>query len=269
MQRSASRADSRGAEGCTADDDLEGNHVVSMSEFTQRLGEAGYGQESGRVGVLNLLARAGLPVPEGTVLTHRAHAEFLRTSGILRNIQAAAWGAVRPVAEMRSKHASCPVEGELNQAICAALIELNAKTAVVLSGDLEKGGLSSIPEVRDAVREAWLSPPGLERQIAAAARGGDLPTWPVLVQREPHLQYTSWSTIEAEPIFSGEGVVRSSVDANVALYDVENIGEGRVEHKSLASFSLEARSMLGGALKIRWGLEDGRWYVLSASPSRA
>jgi len=195
--------------------------------------------------VLNLLARAGLPVPEGTVLTHRAHAEFLRTSGILRNIQAAAWGAVRPVAEMRSKHASCPVEGELNQAICAALIELNAKTAVVLSGDLEKGGLSSIPEVRDAVREAWLSPPGLERQIAAVARGGDLPTWPVLVQREPHLQYTSWSTIEAEPIFSGEGVVRSSVDANVALYDVENIGEGRVEHKSLASFSLEARSMLG------------------------
>ena len=57
---------------------LEGNHGVSKSEFTRRLGEAGYGRESGRVGVLNLLARAGLPVPEGTVLTHRAHEEFLR-----------------------------------------------------------------------------------------------------------------------------------------------------------------------------------------------
>jgi hypothetical protein len=247
---------------------LEGNHGVSKSEFTQRLGEAGYGQESGHVGVLNLLACAGLPVPEGTVLTHRAHEEFLRTSGILRNIQEAAWGVVRPVAEMRSKLASCPVEGELNQAICEALIELNAKTAVVLSGDLEKGGLSNIPEVRDAVREAWLSPPGLERQIAAVARGGDLPTWPVLVQREPHPQYTGWSTIEAEPIFSGEGAERRSGGANVALYDVEYVGEGSVERKSIASFTLEARYVLGEAVKIRWGLEDCRWYVLSASSSR-
>jgi hypothetical protein len=252
-----------------ADDDLEGNHGVSKSQFTQRLGEVVYGREIGRVGVLNLLARAGLPVPEGTVLTHQAHEEFLRTSGIMRDIQEAAWGAGRPAAEIWRKHASSPVEGELNQVICEVLIELNAKTAVVLSSDLEKGGLSNIPEVMDAVREAWLSPSGLERQIAAIARGGDLPTWPVLVQREPHPQYTGWSTIEAEPIFSGEGLERSSVDANVALYGVENIGEGSVERRSLASFSLEARSVLGGAVKIRWGLEDGRWYVLSASPSRA
>ncbi len=242
---------------------------MSECEFTRRLGETEYGRESGRVGVLNLLARAGLPVPEGTVLTHRAHEEFLRISGCLRDIQAAAWEAGSPAAEIRRKHASSPVEGELNRAICEVLIELNAKTAVVLSSDLEKVGLSSIPEVMDAVREAWLSPPGLERQIAAIARGGDLPTWPVLVQREPHPQYTGWSTIEAEPILSGEGVERSSVDANVALYDVQNIGEGSVERRSIASFSLEARSVLGGAVKIRWGLEDGRWYVLSASPSRA
>src|SRR3712207_5606083 len=49
---------------------------VSKREFTQRLGEAGYGRGIGRVGVLNLLAGAGLPVPEGIVLTHRAHEEF-------------------------------------------------------------------------------------------------------------------------------------------------------------------------------------------------
>jgi hypothetical protein len=241
---------------------------VSKSEFTQRLGEAGYGQESGRVGVLNLLACAGLPVPEGTVLTHRAHEEFLRVTGCLRVIQAAAWEAGSPAAEIWRKHASSPVEGGLNQAICEALIELNAKTAVVLSGDLERSGLSSIPEVRDAVRVAWLSPPGLERQIAAIARGGDLPTWPVLVQREPHPQYTGWSTIEAEPIFSGEGAERRSGGANVALYDVEYVGEGSVERKSIASFTLEARYVLGEEVKIRWGLEDCRWYVLSASSSR-
>jgi hypothetical protein len=241
---------------------------MSESEFTRRLGETKYGRESGRVGVLNLLAHAGLPLPEGTVLTHRAHEEFLRVTGCLRDIQAAAWEAGSSAAEICRKHASSSVKGELNRAICEVLIELNAKTAVVLSSDLEKVGLSSIPEVMDAVREAWLSPPGLERQIAAITRGGDLPTWPVLIQREPHPQYTGCSTIEAEPIFSGEGVERSLVDANVALYDVENIGERSLERRSIASFSLEARSVLGGAVKIRWGLENGRWYVLSASSSR-
>jgi hypothetical protein len=160
------------------------------------------------------------------------------------------------------------VEGDLNQAICEALIELNAKTAVVLSGDLEKGSLSSIPEVRDAVREAWLSPSGLERQIAALSRGGDLPAWPVLVQREPHPLYTGWSAIEAETILGEEGEPRRSRGAHVALYDVEYVGEGNVESKSIASFTLEAKSVLGGEVKIRWGLEDGRWYVLSARASR-
>jgi hypothetical protein len=247
---------------------LEGNLGVSKSEFTRRLGEAGCGRESGRVGVLNLLAHAGLPVPEGVVLTHRAHEEFLKTSGILRDIWSTGGCAAWRVAQMRSKYASCPVEGELNQAICAVLIELNAKTAVVISGDLEKGGLSSIPEVRDAVREAWLSPPGLERQVAAHSCGDVLPTWPVLIQRELHPQYAGWSTIEGETNFGGVEAERRSGSANVTPYDVEYVGEGNVERKGIASFTLEARSALGGAVRIRWGLEDGRWYVLSASPSR-
>jgi hypothetical protein len=58
---------------------------------------------------------------------------------------------------------------------------LNARVVVVLSEDLEKGSLRSIPEVKDAVRDAWLSLRGLERQVEAAARGEDLPTWPLLV----------------------------------------------------------------------------------------
>lgn len=239
------------------------------SEFTRRLGEAGYGRDDGRVGLLNLLARAGLPVPEGEILTQRAHEEFLRTSGILRDIRVAGRDAAWRVAEIRFKHVSCPVEGELNQAICEALIGLSAKTALVLSGDLEKGGLRSIPEVRDTVRDAWLSPRGLERQIAAVARGEDLPTWPVLVQRELHPQYTGWSTTEGETLVGEEEAERRSGGARVALYDVEPVGEvGGAERGSIAGFTLEARSMLGGAVNIRWGLEGGRWYVLSASPSR-
>ena len=154
---------------------------MSKSEFTRRLGEAGYGRESGRVGVLNLLARAGLPVPRGIVLTCRAHEEFLRVSGILRDIQTAVRGAGRPVVEIRRKHASFEVEGELNRAICEALIGLNAREVVVLSADFAKGGLRSIPEVKDAIRDAWLTQRGLERQVDAAAQGEVPPTWPLLV----------------------------------------------------------------------------------------
>jgi hypothetical protein len=159
------------------------------------------------------------------------------------------------------------VEGELNQAICEVLIGLSAKTAVVLSGDLEEGGLSSIPEVRDAIRDAWLSPRGLKRQIAAVVRGEDLPTWPVLIQRELHPQYTGWSTTEGETVLRERAKIRSG-DASVALYDVEPVGEGSAERKSIASFTLEARSVLGETVMIRWGLKDGRWYVLSVSSSR-
>ena len=247
---------------------LEGNLDVSESEFTRRLGEAGYGRESGRVGVLDLFARAGLPVPEGTVLTRRAHEEFMETVGILRDIRAAVQRGACLGAEIRSKYASSPVEGELNRVICEVLIELNAKTAVVLSSDLEKVGLRSIPEVMDAVREAWLSPPGLERQIAAIARGEDPPTWPVLVQRELHPQYTGWSAIEGSTLFGREGAGGRSRGTKVPLYDVEPVGEGNVERKGIAGLTLEAGSVLGGAVKIGWGLKDGRWYVISASPSR-
>ena len=235
---------------------------ASRGAFVRRLGEAGCGRDSGRVGTLDLLARAGFPVPEGVVLTRRAHEEFLWTSGILPDILAAAreGGDVRRrAAEIRAAHAASPVEGELNRAICEALIGLNAKAVVVLSEDLKKSGLMSIPEVRDAVRDVWLSLRGLERQVEAAARGESLPTWPVLVQRELSLQYTGWSTTGEEVVPRGGPARRSPAGATVALNDVEPAGEGGAEHKkSIAGFTLEARTVLGESVKIQWGLEDGR-----------
>ena len=157
---------------------------MAEGEFVRRLGEVGHWQDNGRVGPLGLLADTGLLVHEGLVLTRRAHEEFLRTSGVLRDVRTAARrgeDARRRAAEIRSRHATYPVKGGLNQAICEALIGLNARVVVVLSEDLEKGGLRSIPEVKAAVRDAWLSLRGLERQVEAAARGEDLPTWPLLV----------------------------------------------------------------------------------------
>jgi hypothetical protein len=153
---------------------------ISVAEggFVRRLGEAGYGRDDGRVGALDVLARAGLPVPDGVVLTRRAHEEFLLTNGIVQDIRAARGGedARGRAAGIRHEHASKPVEGELNWAICEALIGLHAEAVVTMSEDLEKGSLRTIPEVRDAVRDAWLSLRGLERQVEAVGRGEPLPT---------------------------------------------------------------------------------------------
>jgi hypothetical protein len=82
---------------------------------------------------------------------------------------------------IRSRRVSYPVEGRLNRAICEALIELNARAVIVLSAYFSKGDLRSIPEVKDAVRDAWFSLRGLERQVDAAAQGEVPPTWPLLV----------------------------------------------------------------------------------------
>jgi hypothetical protein len=82
---------------------------------------------------------------------------------------------------IRSRRVSYPVEGRLNRAICEALIELNARAVIVLSADFARGGLRTIPEVKDAVRDAWLTQRGLERQVDAEAQGEDVLTWLLLV----------------------------------------------------------------------------------------
>ena len=157
---------------------------MGEGEFVRRLGDAGYDRINGRVGIWDLLACAGFLVHEGLVLTQRAHEEFLRTSGALRDIRAVTKRGEdgRQRAEViRSRRVSYPVEGRLNRAICKALVELNARAVIVLSADFARGGLRSIPEVKDAVRDAWLIQRGLERQVDAAAQGEVPPTWPLLV----------------------------------------------------------------------------------------
>src|SRR5918994_904103 len=113
---------------------------MAEGEFVRRLGEVGYGRDNGHMGVLDLLARAGLSIPEGVVLNRQAHEEYLRTSGALRDIRSAARrreDARRQAAEIRSRHASYRVEGGLNRVICEALTGLNARAVVVLSEDFE------------------------------------------------------------------------------------------------------------------------------------
>ncbi len=153
----------------------------------QRLGEAGYGEEAGRVGFLNLMARSGAAVSKGVVLTRESHRRFLDAGGVAEAIRdsARARGDLRQrVRTLRRRYRRATIEGELNRAICEAIIGLGARTVVVISEDVTRAGLRTIPEARDAIRKAWLSVNGLKRQIEAASRGEELPTWPVLVQRE-------------------------------------------------------------------------------------
>ncbi len=141
---------------------------------------------------------------------------FLRSSGFMDEILVhASWEPREWELTLRLRRASCLIEGELNRALCDALIDLGAPSVVVISEGMRKGDLKSIPEVKEAILEAWLSERNLERQLRAAASGEDIPTWPVLVQREFRPQYTDWSitggaespwAVGAEDLLPGAGV---------------------------------------------------------------
>src|SRR5918994_1355473 len=179
-------------------DGVEGKYFgTSGDRLVRRLGEAFCGWKRGRVRTLNDLARANLPVPDGVVLTDDAHEAFLEASGLLEGLKVAAWrgeGHLQKASEIHLRYGSVPMEAGLKREICQALIGLGAPMVVVLSENYEKGGLRTIPDVVDAVREAWLSVDGLKRQIENAAVGEEVPTWPVLIQREISPLYTGWST---------------------------------------------------------------------------
>lgn len=163
------------------------------ADLVLRLGEAPYGGEAGRVGVLNLLASSGAPVAEGVVLTHDFHRRFIESSGLARAIRNSANGggdARREALALRRQYGRSPMNSELSCMVRDALIELGGRTVVVISENATRAGLHSIPEVLAALLGAWLSKEGLQRQIEEAARGEEPPTWPLLVQREIHTGYS-------------------------------------------------------------------------------
>ena len=48
-----------------------------------------------------------------------------------------------------------------------------------------------------------------------------------------------------------------------ALYDLEPVGEQGFERESISWLMLKAGAALGRAVRIRWGLREGRWHLLS------
>ncbi len=160
------------------------------SPYARRLGEAQCTCEERLVGTLDLLVRAGLPVPEGVVLQREAHRCFLENSGLAEQIRSSAHsdrmnGTARQQAlYLRRSYQEYPLEESLSRSIRGALLDLDARTVTVCTHERSERGLGTIPAVFAAVRRAWLSTNGLKRQIEAASRNEELPTWPILIQRE-------------------------------------------------------------------------------------
>jgi hypothetical protein len=244
----------------------------SRDRLVRRLGEPLYehGRRGGRrrrVKALNDLARAGLPLPDGVVLTAEAHRVFLQESAVLEGIKVAARREEEPrqkASEIRSCYGVAPMEAAVNQGIWPALIGLGApEVAVLAEEDYEKRALKTTPDVVGAVRKAWLTADGLEWQIEKAAACEEVPTWPVLMQRDISPLYTGWSTVEETPIETPEVGDRLG-GKKVALYDVEPFGAERLGRRGITRLTLGAASALGASRRrIFWGLEGGMRYVLS------
>lgn len=242
--------------------------------YVQRLGEGAYAAEGTTIGQVDLLACAGLPVPAGMVITREAHHAFLQSGGLLGEMLAYTEDREihEQILEQRLRHArtghalgghtASLVEDELNRAVCEALMELGAPTVAVISEEVRIEDLKSIPEVKDAIREAWLSERGVERQKAAARATGEIPTWPLLIQREMEPLYTGWSTTSLD-VSQGATAGQASGEKKVALYAVEPAGGEGNGRRGITRYTLEAASVLGTNAKIWWGLKGNRWYVLS------
>ena len=131
--------------------------------------------------------RAGSPATEAIVLKGEAHRHFLENSGLVEDVRSSALQgetANQQTLRLRRKYRAYPLDKDLRRYICGALLDLGARTVVVRSEGRSEGGLGTIPAVLSAVRRAWLSTDGLKRQIEDASRGEEMPTWPVVIQRE-------------------------------------------------------------------------------------
>ena len=136
--------------------------------YVRRLWQTGSRPQGGvgQVPMVDLLDHAGLLVPRGLVLRKEAHREFLDQSGLLGDLRAHAGdgeGHAPRLLRRCLSHRSSMIEGELNRAICDALIGLGSPSVTVASEGSAAMHLKSIPEVKDAIREAWLSVKGLPR----------------------------------------------------------------------------------------------------------
>ncbi|QYJ15452.1 hypothetical protein Rxycam_01275 [Rubrobacter xylanophilus DSM 9941] len=218
------------------------------------LGELACQREHGALGALNLLARAGLPVLEGVVVTCRAHREFLAGSGLGRYLLLKASSGEPPGGEPPRGFASAPLGDALQAAVCDALAALGARSVAVLSEYGGRAGLRTIPAVLDALRRIWLSPEGLKLQLEALSAGAKPPTWPVLLQRELRPELSGWAAVTPR-------------SRRPDLYGVRTTRPPSGGDPGLNELLLGARDVLGEPVRLRWCLTGGEWRILDVLPA--
>ncbi|BBL79817.1 hypothetical protein RxyAA322_16710 [Rubrobacter xylanophilus] len=218
------------------------------------LGELACHRGHGALGALNLLARAGLPVLGGTVVTCRAHREFLAGSGLGRYLSLKASSGEAPGGGAARGFASAPLGDALQAAVCDALASLGARSVAVLSEYGGRANLRTIPAVLDALRRIWLSPEGLKLQLEALSAGAKPPTWPVLLQRELRTELTGWAAVTPR-------------SRRPDLYGVRTAGTRSGRTPGLDELLLGARDVFGEPLRLRWGLAEGELRILDVLPA--
>jgi hypothetical protein len=235
------------------------------SRLLKRLGEAECTPEDGQVGLMDLLSRDGLPIPEGFVLTREAHRTFLGLGGSLHRLQGSAGGndGAHGQEPALPDDEQSLTENALVGLIREAVLDLGARTVSIRADGVHRRGLGSLSEVLMAIRRAW----SLE---GPRARGEpDLARYeqtarPILVQRELTPEYTGWSSTEDLRAGPGHPASKARLD-RITLHDLGPAGVPRSPPRSLARLTGEAEVAVGGPVRLEWGLEEGRWYVLSAS----
>ncbi|WP_053057549.1 hypothetical protein [Rubrobacter aplysinae] len=247
------------------------------------LGEAGFTIEDGRVGLMDLLTRAGLPVPEGFILTREGHRAFLGACGPAHTLHGPTPPGGLGVADRhdgartRTAHPTAgepgPTVETLTRLIREAVLDMEAVTVSVCTEDFRRRGLGSLSEVLREIRRAW----ALEEPCPRGA--SDRPdreriTWPVLVQREIPTEYGGWSiTEDAEDARSVSGVsgpFARSVRLDGVIFHGPGGAAGHLPEDpgsaaAVARFTREAAAAAGGPVWLEWGRAYGRWHVLSVS----
>jgi hypothetical protein len=139
-----------------------------------RLGEAPYGREAGRVGLSNLLARSGMPVAEGVVLTHDFHRRFIESGGLARHPRLCERRRRRPTTGARptARVRSGPPRGRFEPHDLRRAHRAERPHGRGYLRGRKPGRSSQHPRgVLAAGLEVWLSMEGLKRQMEAAVRG--------------------------------------------------------------------------------------------------
>lgn len=240
----------------------------------------------GKAATLGRLARAGLAVPEGVVLTTAAAARALEAAGL---------GGEPAPAEVLA----APLPADVEAALATAAARFDTATLAVRSSALAEDlpgasfagqyesvlGVRGLDALRAAVRRCWASAHS-ERLRAYSSTHGQAGASPiaVLIQRQVDADIAGVA-FSADPVSGardrvlvsaipglGEALVSGAQSPDEWVVQGQTATAVRVTHQALteaqalavASLAKRVEDLLGGPQDIEWAMFGGRLLVLQA-----